>query len=330
MSALVETMAYYGETPWHKLGIPVDHAMTAKEALQMASLDWTVSKKPIYVNTGMGESGLPQFTTIADKMAIVRDSDGKVLGVMGDDFQPLQNTNAFDFTEAVAGQLLYETAGSLDGGKRIWILARLPDSMSIKGDEVKKYVLLANGHDGTQVVRLLITPIRVVCNNTLTAALTSTSGFYGRHTKNLMARVTDAQDALAITRKWYATFEEQANYLAGKNFAPDKIPLLLNAAFQPKLLPQKTSGSNDIAGTDLDFSTRWINTSKTVTDYITVKQKGASEPSMYQTCYGALNGIVEYLDYSKHYMNDDTRFKNVFGQQGLQIKSRAMDYLIKI
>lgn len=164
MAANVETMFYVREKPWHGLGTCVEEAPTSADALRLAGLDWEVKQRNIQVCGG---------AKIENFKANVRSSDGAVLGVVSDRYQIVQNAEAFSFTdELIGGDVRYETAGSLQNGKKIWLLARMP-VQKIVGDDVEPYLCFSNTHDGSGSIRVCMTPIRVVCNNTLNLALNS-------------------------------------------------------------------------------------------------------------------------------------------------------------
>ena len=170
MSAAVETMAYAGATPWHGLGKHVPADLTTEDMIRAAGLDWTVSLKDMYFADGEGYGALPQHR------ALVRDSDKKVLSIVGEKWQPIQNHQVFDFlSEFVeAGQMTLETAGSLKGGQNVWALANLNDGFTLSsGDEIKGYLLISHPHEWGRALKIFFTPVRVVCNNTLTYALQS-------------------------------------------------------------------------------------------------------------------------------------------------------------
>ena len=183
MAALVETMYSTREKPWHGLGVVV------KEALRLAGLDWNVVQEPIYT---------PFREKIEGFKANVRDSDRKVLGVVSDRYKVIQNVEAFSFTDELLGHgVRYETAGSLSGGKRVWLLARLPREYIIAGERISPYLVFSNTHDGSGSVKVAVTPVRVVCNNTLNLALeTAQRSFSMVHTGNISDKITEARDTL--------------------------------------------------------------------------------------------------------------------------------------
>ena len=164
MAHEIETMFYVKQKPWHGLGIELQDPPTSEDAIIQAGLDWEVKLNPISVNG----------VTYKDFIGITRSTDNKLYGVVREKYTPLQNKDAFKFFDPFITEKLaqYETAGSLKEGARVWILAKINDeNLEItKGDEIQKYLLLSNGHDGKHGIRVQFTPIRVVCNNTLTMA----------------------------------------------------------------------------------------------------------------------------------------------------------------
>ena len=159
MAANIESMFYVRETPWHGLGTKVMEAPTSKRALELAGLDWKVVQEPIYTENN---------ELIEGYKANVRDVDRKILGVVTDRYKIIQNEEAFAFTDELLGEgVRYETSGSLQGGKKVWILARMPQEYIISGERISPYLLFSNTHDGSGAIKVALTPIRVVCNNTL-------------------------------------------------------------------------------------------------------------------------------------------------------------------
>lgn len=196
MPDLVTSMMWNRENgpPWHGKGVSVQGLATAAECIRAAGLDWGVAKVPMKV---ADEGSLP----VPGRMVTIRtdlpSTDlHRILGVVGVEYQPLQNWDAFGFFDHVVGNgtAIYETAGAIENGKRIWLLARLPVTIQpVKGDEVNPYLLLANGHDGSLMVHLTFTPIRVVCQNTLAMALVAGKRRVAiRHDRSLRKRLDDA------------------------------------------------------------------------------------------------------------------------------------------
>lgn len=195
MAANVETMFYTREKPWHGLGIRVETAPTSKEALQLAGLDWKVIQKPILTEDG---------SLIEGFKANVRDRDQKVLGVVSNRYKVVQNEEAFAFTDALLGEgVRYETAGSLAEGKRTWILAMLPHKYIIAGDEITPYLVFMNSHDGSGAIKAAMTPIRVICQNTLNLALARAKRSWStNHIGDISGKMEDARNTLQLANRY--------------------------------------------------------------------------------------------------------------------------------
>ncbi len=195
MAANVETMFSVREKPWHGLGTIVMEAPTSADALRLAGLDWEVAQEPIY--TGSDE-------VVKGYKANVRSSDRKVLGVVSDRYRIVQNVDAFSFTDELLGQgVRYETAGSLQEGKKVWLLARLPKECVVAGEKISPYLVFSNTHDGSGSVKVAVTPIRVVCNNTLNLALdTAKRSFSMVHTGNVHDKIQEAKNTLFMAEEY--------------------------------------------------------------------------------------------------------------------------------
>ena len=226
MSAEVETMMFVGrERPWHGLGTMVEKAPDSREALIAAGLDWDVVQKPVFTQDGVNVPGY---------FANVRQQDGSILGVVTSRYKVVQNRDAFAFTDALLGDgVRYETAGSLMGGRKTWILAKLPTRYIIQGEQILPYLVFSNTHDGSGAIKIAMTPIRVVCNNTLNLALdTADRSWSIHHTGDIVAKLEDARETLFMA-------EDYMNEL-GKGFEDLSRKRLTDAAvdeFIKELLP---------------------------------------------------------------------------------------------
>lgn len=195
MAANVEQMFSVREKPWHGLGTIIMEAPSSADALRLAGLDWSVVQEPVY--TGYNEM-------VKGYKANVRSSDRKVLGVVSDRYKVVQNTDAFSFTDELLGKgVRYETAGSLQEGKKVWLLARLPREYIIAGERISPYLVFSNTRDGSGSVKVAVTPVRVVCNNTLNLALdTAKRSFSMIHTGNIHDKIQEAKDTLFMAEKY--------------------------------------------------------------------------------------------------------------------------------
>jgi phage/plasmid-like protein (TIGR03299 family) len=231
MSANVETMFYTRERPWHGLGKMVMEAPTSKEALALAGLDWQVIQKPIVT-----EDDIP----IPGFKANIRDIDEKILGVVTDRYKVVQNEEAFAFTDELLGEgVTYETAGSLQEGRRTWILAKLPHRYIISGDEVIPYLVFMNSHDGTGAIKAAMTPIRVVCNNTLNLALKNAKRIWStNHTGNISGKLDDARNTLFYAHLYMGELGKEIDRLNQIKLSERQVYEYIDALFP--LLKQPT------------------------------------------------------------------------------------------
>lgn len=195
MSANVETMFYVREKPWHGLGVCVEEALSSADALIYAGLDWEVEQKNVYAGDG---SLIPGYKVNT------RSKDGAALGIVSDRYKVVQNEDAFQFTDDLLGRgVTYETAGSLQGGRKVWMLAKMPHRYIIGGDEITPYMVVMNSHDGSSGIKVAMTPIRVVCQNTLNLALNSAKRVWTtKHTENVMSRVYEARETLMLAESY--------------------------------------------------------------------------------------------------------------------------------
>ena len=214
MAAEVETMFSVRERPWHGLGTIVEEAPDSETALKLAGLDWMVEQRQLYTEFGKNVPGYK---------VNIRDKDEEILGIVTDRYKVVQNTEAFAFTDELLGKgVQYETAGSLQNGKKTWILAKLPEPYVVTGEEVNSYLVFSNSHDGLGAIRVAITPIRVVCQNTLNLALnTASRSWASKHMGNIQEKIEEAEETLFLADKYMKEFGKEAEKLQ-KIKMPDK------------------------------------------------------------------------------------------------------------
>ena len=224
MPANVETMFYTREKPWHGLGTMVMEAPTSAAALSLAGLDWKVIQKPLMT---MDELPVPGFK------ANLRDTDNRVLGVVTDRYKVVQNEDAFAFTDSLLGEgVTYETAGSLQDGRRTWILAKLPQRYIISGDEIAPYLVFMNSHDGTGAIKAAMTPIRVVCQNTLNLALSRAKRSWStNHVGNITGKLTDAGNTLFYAGQYMAELGKAIDSLNRQKLSDRQVYEYIDALF---------------------------------------------------------------------------------------------------
>lgn len=235
MSANVESMFYVRETPWHGLGTRVQEAPDSRDALITAGLNWNVEQEPIYTE---------REEVIDGYKANIRDSDRRVLGVVTDRYKVIQNHEAFAFTDALLGEgVRYETAGSLQGGKRVWLLAHMPHEYIISGERISPYLLFSNTHDGSGAIKVALTPIRVVCQNTLNLALSQANRSWSMiHTGNIQNKLQEARDTLFMAEQYMDKLGKEFEVLRSiemsdrkvKEYVDTLLPIEENATPQQK------------------------------------------------------------------------------------------------
>ena len=302
MSANVETMFYVRETPWHGLGTRVEEALTSEEALKKAGLDWTVEGKPVFDGNG---------NVIKGYMANTRSSDGSVLGIVGSRYTVLQNVEGFTFTDSLVGEgLVYDTAGSLRNGKQIWLLGKMPERY-IVGDKVEPYICFTNTHDGTSAIRVCMTPIRVVCNNTLNCALqTADRKWSTAHRGDVMGRLEQARQTLQLADQYLVALDETADKLANEKFSDAQVEKALDEMFP---LAE-------------DATDRQKRTVKEAKDEIIVCMLRPDIAQFLNTKWGFINAVSDYVGHSEPARRtanfEENRWGNIIG--GHPLLDRAM------
>ncbi len=311
MSHNINSLMYVGEKPWHGLGKKLEKVATSAEAIVAAGLDWKVEKLPIFANL------VGQSLSIEDKFATVRMDTKQPLGVVGDIYKVLQNKEAFSFFDAVVGvkEAMYHTAGALGDGERVWILAKLPGYIRVKGDDVsEKFLLLVNTHDGTRAAQMMFTPIRVVCQNTLNIALADSSRNASiRHTTNMGTKIDQVRETLQIINARFSLFEEAAQKLA--------VVQLTQESFRDYLVGLKLAPK----ASEMDQATTRM---RNIMDEVTLHfehGKGADMSSAKGTAWGAFNAVVEYVDYSRGSDKVESRAKSLLFGTGANLKQLAWD-----
>lgn len=236
MAANVESMFYVRTVPWHGIGTMVKEAPASEEALRLAGLDWEVLQEEVFTLAGEKITGYK---------ANVRSTDRKVLGVVSDRYKIIQNTEAFAFTDALLGNgVRYETAGSLQEGRKVWLLAKMPQEYIISGERISPYLVFSNSHDGSGAVKVAITPIRVVCQNTLNLALNTAKRSWSMiHTGDIKGKIQEAKDTLFMAETYMDSLGKEIENLRKIKMTDkqvmDYIELLLPVEDNATLLQQK-------------------------------------------------------------------------------------------
>ena len=296
MPANVESMFYTGAEPWHGLGEKLEDAPTISEAITASGLDWEVGTKDLVTKDGYD----------VPARATYRKSDNSILGVVGPRYVPLQNRDAFDWFQPFIdnGECSLHTGGSLSDGQKVWVLAQLNRDPSeiVPGDEVQKFILLSNSHDGTTAIRVGYTPIRVVCVNTLAAAHQKgvSQMLRIRHTASSKVNLDNVRDIMDNINMQFEATAEQFRFLASKNFNQNDVRQYV------KILLGCDKTHND------DLKTRTRNTIRKV--MTTIEGPKQDLPGVRGTWWAAYNGFNEYLNYEKGRSNNNRMESLWFGQ----------------
>ena len=291
MSAEVETMMYAGATPWHGLGQYVgDNAVTAEEAIIAAGLDWEVGCQRLFAEYDRDDGNLIE---IPDNFAVIRDTDKAVLGVVGKNYVPIQNTQCFDILDSITGPdrlVNITTAGSLHGGKKVWALAELTNlTLSpVPGDEVRPYLCLIDSKDGSMSLTAFFTSVRVVCQNTANLALAGADKNKTvkiRHTKSAMDKIEEAQRILGMAVDRAEKYGDVLDSLARKQVNTAGWHDFLDELVGELVIPEK--------GDPTRGYTRLLNQRELLTNLFE-SGIGTDIPGVRGTAWGAYNAITEF------------------------------------
>ena len=308
MAHEIESVVLKGQGAWHGLGTVVQDSMTSQECMEKAGLNWTVSNHPLLTDTGL---------EVPEARAIVRDKDQSILGVVGNTYKPLQNSEAFGFFDPFvdAKECEFETAGSLREGRRIWILAKLNKAPIeiVKNDPVEKFLLLSNAHDGTMAVRVSFTPIRVVCANTLAMAHNSKDSQFIRvtHGKKVKENLDLIKDIVnAADAKFIAT-ADQYKLLAKKRINQTDLKKYVEVIFgKPK-------------GDDREIIASEKLTQKIIELFET--SPGSDIPNVGGTWWAAYNAVNYYLNYEMG-KDQDRRVNELWFGHLKRLNEQAFQY----
>ena len=237
MAHMVETMAYAGNVPWHGLGTKVPADLSPAQMLEKAGLDWTVEKTPAFAN-------IDGKKVSVGWSALTRSSDNSILSVVSNDWNPVQNHEAFEFFDEYCriGDMEMHTAGSLRDGQIVWGLAKVKESFDLfKGDQVDSYLLFTNPHKFGQCIDVRFTPIRVVCNNTLTLSLNQKSDRVVKKNHRREFDAAEVKQTLGIATEKLAKYKEMAQFLGSKRYTEETVKNYFNHVF-PVIAYNKEKG----------------------------------------------------------------------------------------
>lgn len=306
------------EKAWHGLGQIIEDYPTSAEALKFAGLDYTVEKQKIY--TMRNEYENPQLI-VPDYFATMRKDTADVLGIVGKDYKIVQNVDAFSFFDSIVGGdgIQYETAGALGKGERIFITAKLPGYIKVgREDLIEQYLFLTTSHNGYGSITAAFTPVRIVCNNTLNAALRNqTSSIKIRHTANAKDRLEQAHKVMGISNQLSVQLEGIFNSWSKVKITDPEVLRLIQLAMTPnkEVLENLQKGKHD------ELSTCFNNICNSVYEYALGSETQQTETTK-GTLFGAYNAVTGYFQNVRTYKNEEAKIKSVLYGGTAQARSQ--------
>lgn len=315
--------AFSGERPWHRLGKRMDRKMTVAEALKEGHVDGPVYKEPIFLQDGI---------VIPDKFATVRYDynednllDKIPLGVVGARYEIVQTADCFAFFDHAIGEdaACIETVGALGRGEVVFAMARVPDDMEVTpGDPIERYILLTTSHDGSSNIRALFSPVRVVCNNTLNAALSGARNIVSiRHTKSAKGRLEEAHKVMGASETYWEKIREAYGIMASKQLKTDEVNKLLTQVFPGKPLEITQPDGKTLMLEEV--ATRTQNNRNSV---LALFEGGARGSNMAgKTAWGFFNAVTEWIDNHRSVRGETNMWEaSVFGS-GESTRQKAFE-----
>jgi phage/plasmid-like protein (TIGR03299 family) len=317
------------ERAWHGLGSIVETAPTSEQAIKLANLDYEVAKRQCYIKQD------DQIIEVPNTFALARTDNNIVLNKAGKTvtsvYEVIQNSEAFTFFDNVVGskEAIFETAGVLGQGEKIFITAKLPSYIRMinSNDIVEKYLLLTAAHDGAGGIEVMLTPIRVVCNNTLNLALkTCTNKVTIRHTTNARDRLYQASKIMGLYKAYDAEFQELIQHLAKQQvsnsefndiigdlvFTPPEAVLWKKAEYKAFRVPE--------------ISTRKRNQLDMLVGSI---EDGVGQDTHRGSKLWILNGVSTFLNNTKQYKDNEKRFDHIMYGSGQSMLQKTLDLVLQ-
>ena len=323
------------EKAWHGLGQIISEYPTSAEAIVHAGLNYQVEKRPLFTyntennNQNSNQSSntdliIPEIE-VPNYYATVRTDSNQVLGVVGKEYEVVQNINAFAFFDAIVGGkegILYETAGALGKGERIFITAKLPNYIKVGRDDlIEQYLFLTTSHDGCGSITAAFTPVRIVCQNTLNAAMRNyRNSIKIRHTASANDCLKQAHQLLSVTNLFANELEEVFNNWSKIRITDNSVKRLVQLAMAPnkEVLENLKTGSQD------ELSTTYRNIVSSVMEYALTSPTQQEETTK-GTLFGAYNAVTGYFQNVRDYKDGEAKFKSIMYGTGFQRSQTAFD-----
>jgi phage/plasmid-like protein (TIGR03299 family) len=306
-----------GEKAWHGLGSYVNEALTAEQAIVMGGMDYQVKKKNITVAGGK---------TIPGYFATERQDTKDVLGIVSKDYHIVQNREAFTFFDSIIdkGEAIYQTAGVLGKGERIFVTAKLPSDILVQGEVVENYLLLTSGHDGKSAIQVGFTPVRVVCNNTLTAAL---NGLQNKvtilHFSNAKEKLETASKIMGMSSIYTSQLNNEFNKMAQVNISDKALRLFIEEVMKPS---KETINAETLQN---EYSKIFTKTVDGIIDFAHNHPTQTTEAAN-GTVWGAYNAVSGYFGHIKNYKSQEEKMNDLYFKAGSKRIEKAFSLAISM
>jgi len=327
-------MFYTGKAPWHQMGTEVEHALTSADAIRAANMDWNVVTTPILYRAN--HTNILQ--EVPNRVVVMREDTSEVFTVASDRYTPLPNRNAFEFFDTVvgAGQAIYHTAGTIKGGRKFWILAKLDGELKVTNDDVlHKYILLGSSHDTSMPLSMMFTTVRVVCDNTFSLALSANTNmnetrFTAKHTPSITQKAVSARETLALADAYFENMMVGVNNLVKQAWNSVDMQRFTYTLFDldvEKSIDEQRKNKAYAADKVLDLF---------------ANGRGNSLAGVANTKWAAFNAVTEYTDYARpvgHNLSTgeshspdvvSKRLDDAWYGPGAALKQRAWDLLATV
>lgn len=319
MAHLVDSLAWSGDVPWHGLGRKLPENVTGEDMVRFAGLDWEVIPRPLAAEMPGGT-----LAAVPGHVALTRSDRGTVLSVVSDRYGIIQNREALTLLDAAVGEngAVYHIAGALDEGRHVFLLAEVATpghTWTVKGEEMKPYLLLATGHDATRALVCMFTAVRVVCNNTLSVALSDAVSprLSIRHTRNAAERVKQAAHVIAKARAYFRGFSERALALAAQEMTTARAREITDTLFPPVKIDGKAT------------ITPGVEKARAKVVALFDGQGDSSDRRIAGTTWGYFNAVAAYTDHNVSRRGGaDGRMRAILlDGQAERVKDRALQLL---
>ena len=327
MAHLIETMAYTGDTPWHRLG----HRLQPKQPIEVwaeqAGMDWTIREAPVRFMTQAEDNSLQVLESFCEQKVLYRSDSRAPLSVVSSRYQVVQPRAVLEFYRDLTeiGGYEMETAGVLKGGRKVWALARTGKQAVLKGsDTVNGYLLLATSCDGTLATSVTPTTVRVVCNNTLAIALDSTSNVIRvPHNTSFDADAVKRQLGIAIGQ--WDDFMHRMKILAGRKVKSKEVEAYIQHVLYG---PNEPDGPSAAMPNTSSIPRAWA--ARKVLELYEGKGRGAELAAARGTAWGLLSAMTEFVDHERRARSREYRLDSAWFGQGAALKQRALAHALEL